>query len=468
MRGSSRGASSKAISSVTSASSAGVGAAARSAASQRAAIVPARRGGSARPGRPARRRASGAGCGRRRPRSTLHRLVAVPAHLDDGAPRSPAQAMAVSRPAARGAGVEDDVGVARRLRRAAQSARRAPATTGRRLSIDVDGRHLGARQPRGERSDSSPTTPAPTTTMRSPAPAPLSHSALRAVSMLAASVARRAGTPSGTAHQRGRPATLKQSWCGCRQKTVPAHQLRRALLDNSRRAIAVFHRERETRPPASAQRMRSHSLPAHGPLNTSRSVPRLMPLNSVRTQRLARRRRRQARQRAAPPTPFLAYQSARATRVLPVDRRVIILPPRRVGPLALDEDSHERQLSTPRRRGRLPPARLSLTTPTGLQSIDALTRRRAHRLRPERRHLRGPAAGVAARSWAPAAGPGSTSILFVCFAARHALDGARLLERADRPVAPALPRRTPWPRSRPTPPAGDEHDAARASRPPSS
>ena len=40
--------------------------------------------------------------------------------------------------------------------------------------------------------------PAPTTTIRSPGPTPESHSALRAVSMLAARMARRAGTPSGT------------------------------------------------------------------------------------------------------------------------------------------------------------------------------------------------------------------------------------------------------------------------------
>ena len=43
-----------------------------------------------------------------------------------------------------------------------------------------------------------PTMPAPTIMMRSPAPAPESHSPLRAVSMFAASTARRAGTPSGS------------------------------------------------------------------------------------------------------------------------------------------------------------------------------------------------------------------------------------------------------------------------------
>jgi len=46
-----------------------------------------------------------------------------------------------------------------------------------------------------EVGDEQATIPAPTTTMRSAGPAPESHSALRAVSMLAAIVARRAGSP---------------------------------------------------------------------------------------------------------------------------------------------------------------------------------------------------------------------------------------------------------------------------------
>jgi len=75
--------------------------------------------------------------------------------------------------------------------------------------------------------------------------------------------------------------------------------------------------------------MRSHSLWPMPPSNTSLSVPRLMPLNCVRTQASpgAGGGRRDVRSSA---TPFLAYQSERATRTLPVDRRVIILPPRPV------------------------------------------------------------------------------------------------------------------------------------------
>ena len=76
--------------------------------------------------------------------------------------------------------------------------------------------------------------------------------------------------------------------------------------------------------------MRSHSLRPTAPLNTRRSVPRLMPLNSVRT--IASPGcglgKGAARSSAAP---FLGYQTARAMRVLPVDRRVIILPPTRRG-----------------------------------------------------------------------------------------------------------------------------------------
>ena len=72
--------------------------------------------------------------------------------------------------------------------------------------------------------------------------------------------------------------------------------------------------------------MRSHSLWPTAPLNTRRSVPRLMPLNSVRTSASpgCGRGRGAARNSA---TPFLAYQMALAMRVLPVERRVIILAP---------------------------------------------------------------------------------------------------------------------------------------------
>ena len=72
--------------------------------------------------------------------------------------------------------------------------------------------------------------------------------------------------------------------------------------------------------------MRSHSLRPTAPVNTRRSVPRLMPLNSERTVASpGRGLGKGARRNSA--APFLGYQSARAMRVLPVERRVIILAP---------------------------------------------------------------------------------------------------------------------------------------------
>jgi hypothetical protein len=70
--------------------------------------------------------------------------------------------------------------------------------------------------------------------------------------------------------------------------------------------------------------MRSHSLGPMAPLKTRRSVPRLTPLNSVRTRAIPGRNggRRACRSST---TPDFAYQTARATWVLPVERRVFML-----------------------------------------------------------------------------------------------------------------------------------------------
>ena len=54
-------------------------------------------------------------------------------------------------------------------------------------------------------------------------------------------------------------------------------------------------------------------------------MPRLIPLNSVRTTASPGCGRGKGAARNST-VPFLAYQTARATRVLPVDRRVIVLP----------------------------------------------------------------------------------------------------------------------------------------------
>ena len=76
-------------------------------------------------------------------------------------------------------------------RRAWRSRRRARRASFGARRIDVDQRHLGARQCRPHRkATSAPTTPAPTTAMRSAGPGAASQTALSAVSMLAASTAR--------------------------------------------------------------------------------------------------------------------------------------------------------------------------------------------------------------------------------------------------------------------------------------
>ena len=72
--------------------------------------------------------------------------------------------------------------------------------------------------------------------------------------------------------------------------------------------------------------MRSHSLRPTSPLKTRRSVPRLMPLNSVRTNASPGCGRGNGAARSST-VPLRAYQTDRATRVLPVDRRVIVLAP---------------------------------------------------------------------------------------------------------------------------------------------
>src|SRR5262249_560210 len=139
------------------------------------------------------------------------RPVAIPAHLHHDALKARARD-GRCEPRRRGAGVEHDVGVTgRRIRSrklGAQRLRERPASF-----VHIHTCHLRPSQPRPHppptppppppparpapaAANSTPTPPAPTTTMRSPGPAPASQMALSAVSRLAVSVARRAGTPS--------------------------------------------------------------------------------------------------------------------------------------------------------------------------------------------------------------------------------------------------------------------------------
>ena len=181
---------------------------------------------------------------------------AAPACRRTSSPRPPSpQARAAERrrqPGRAGAGVEHDVaspGACVRRRKAAPSASARP----RRLGVDVDQRHLGARQARAaSAATSSPTTPAPTTTMRSPGPAPASQTAFSAVSMLAASVARRGG--HAVRHRQPASSPARRSGPGADAgRRPPARAAPPAPPRPARPRIAVFHREREGALPAAAR-----------------------------------------------------------------------------------------------------------------------------------------------------------------------------------------------------------------------
>ena len=132
---------------------------------------------------------------------------------------------------------------------------------------------------------SSPTTPAPMTSTRSPASGAASHSTFSAVSMLAASTARGVGTASGTGMHIAAGAR-KRSWCGCSTKT------RRPSAPRPHRAVAVFTGKGNRRPSA-APASPGIGSPARARRTPARSVPREMPLASVRTRACPAARRRQ-------------------------------------------------------------------------------------------------------------------------------------------------------------------------------
>ena len=109
-----------------------------------------------------------------------------------------------------------------------------------------------------------PTTPAPTTAMRSPRRGPASHSALTAVSMLAASAARASGTSSGTGSDgvgRHDVAILMR----IKAEDAPAAQRRASRFDDADRGVAVFHRRREIRPPGTGSASPDIRSAARGP-----------------------------------------------------------------------------------------------------------------------------------------------------------------------------------------------------------
>ena len=106
---------------------------------------------------------------------------------------------------------------------------------------------------------SAPTTPAPTTATRPQGPAPASHTAFSAVSMLAASTARAAGTPAGTASAAA-AGTSNKRLVRMQREDRPAHQIRRPVLDGADRRVAVLHRKGKR----ARHERRAHALELRG------------------------------------------------------------------------------------------------------------------------------------------------------------------------------------------------------------
>ena len=212
--------------------------------------------------------------------------------------------------------------------------------------------------------------------------------------------------------------------------------------------------------------MRSHSLLPDRPVEHQTLRAAADAAEQRAHARLAGLRRRQAALRAAPPRPFWRTRGRARMRVLPVERRVIILPPRRGLTGFSDEgcmsDSLDTSAPRPLPAGR--PEPYDTNRPPVHRRADAPA---ADRVRPQRRHLRWPAAGLAARILGAGGWTWVDVILFVCFAAGtpwtvlgfwNALIGLWLLH---------FRKRCAWPRSRPMrPPATQPRRSA--SRPPSS
>ena len=100
-----------------------------------------------------------------------------------------------------------------------------------------------------------PTAPPPTTATRLPGTSAPSHTALIAVSRLAARTARRGGTPSGTACA-ALAGITNRVWCGCSANTVRSGQIRWPVLHHADAGVAVLHRH----PELAGLKRRAHPL----------------------------------------------------------------------------------------------------------------------------------------------------------------------------------------------------------------
>src|SRR5215472_13071357 len=125
-----------------------------------------------------------------------------------------------------------------------------------------------------------PTRPAPITEIRSPGPGTASHNPLTAVSILAASVARRSGTSAATSVAASR-GTTNRSWWGCRQKTRrPSNSI--GPPSTTPTAEYPYLTGAGNSPSWNGQRIRRHSLSGTSPRKTRLSVPLLMALTRLR------------------------------------------------------------------------------------------------------------------------------------------------------------------------------------------
>ncbi len=113
---------------------------------------------------------------------------------------------------------------------------------------------------------SRPTMPLPMITMRSPGAALPSHKIFNAVSKLAVSTARLAGTPCRNRDHARPREPQNDPGADTSANTCCLRSCLRTGLDLADRRVAVFDRERENRPPAPA--------PASAPIRFSAPAPR--------------------------------------------------------------------------------------------------------------------------------------------------------------------------------------------------
>ena len=213
-----------------------------------------------------------------RPRPAARAPAASPYQLRSitvasGASRSKATAETLGRPLVWT--TRSGPGRRRRRDKVGVEARRDVGT--RRDQIHQLHRQSGSRRPaRDQQADRA----APTTVTRSPRRGAASHSALTAVSTLAASTARAVALPAAARAPRRRDVVGRLVRVQAEHRAP--QELGRPVLHHTDAHVAVLHRRREV----AVLERRAHRrvlVRRHPPRYTSLSVPRLMPVRMVRT-----------------------------------------------------------------------------------------------------------------------------------------------------------------------------------------